>query len=210
MQQPFYKRPIVWVILLVLVTIILAIILLNPSSSQNISQNLSLRLSNEPKPGSCLILEEKYCKSVKFIQDPITDGSLAVYKLSPKTTLFSPVDGFQGTATFFFKDRSILYPGVSINVGRDNTIETRTAIYSFIFYGKVDANKSSAKKGEVISELSDKTIDSLGDYNLAVRITKQTNYTVDDRSLGHSANTKVYYGDGSDLLKKLLENDKSK
>lgn len=44
-----------------------------------------------PVPGSCLVLEERYCKEIKVIPDG--NVTLAIINLPPETPVFSPFEG---------------------------------------------------------------------------------------------------------------------
>lgn len=135
----------------------------------------------EPKPGSCLVLEEKYCKNFNAIQNPHDpNGLLAVAKIPAGVILFSPTEGMlSATPTYFFENAQTKqmskYPGASIIVSTDGTSKTVKEIFSLIYYKEGSSiNLSTIKKGGVIGAVSDKTIDFFGDYNLVVDITNQS------------------------------------
>lgn len=154
-----------------------------------------------PKPGSCLVLEEKYCKNFTTIKNPRDPNRLlAVAKLPSGAILFSPAEGlFSDTPTFFFEDSQTKqitkYPGATVIVSKDGTSKTVTEIFSLIYYKKgLNTDLSTTKKGEVLGTVSDKTIDFLGDYNLVIGITKQN--LIEGKA--------VFTGD-NDQLKSLLK-----
>lgn len=176
MDLPLYKRPIFWVLILFIFISTLVIYIYKPSTFQNISS----KFAGKPRPGSCLILEEKYCKNFKLIPNPNDPkGILAVFKIPEGSNLFAPIGGFySSTPTFFFKDtesnKDRTYPGAAIAVGRESNSKSITAIYGFVFFSQAQKFSSSAiKKGDIISEISDKPIDYFGSYNLVFAITKQ-------------------------------------
>lgn len=71
-------------LILLLVNFILFYFYLNPY----VFRALLARLSKAPQPGSCLILEEKYCQKGKLIQDPSLPNSLlAGFKVPKETAL---------------------------------------------------------------------------------------------------------------------------
>lgn len=102
----------------------------------------------EIKPGSCLILEEKYCKMGKIIY---TDNEMAgiVYKIDKKAILFSPM-----TEKYFSND--IYIEGENFNrkqfkIGGDVYLENDNIVrsgYWIIFEGEVlsEFDKQSDKK----------------------------------------------------------------
>ncbi|MDH7475961.1 MAG: hypothetical protein QHH09_00620 [Microgenomates group bacterium] len=131
-------------------------------------------------PGHCLILEEKYCKKVAFINDPIEkDGLLAVYKIPAGTPIYAPARGyFSKGPTFYFENKVaggyITYPGSSITIAENNSIKVNEVNFGFIYFEEEENQYYEINKGEIIGKVSEKNINFLGDYNLAVRITRKT------------------------------------
>lgn len=164
------KTVIIFIILAVTVLIVIGIFILG--------SNILVSLF-KPHPGSCLILEEKYCKEVKFISNPNNPSSkVAVFKLPQGTTVFSPVGGyFSNTPTFFFKDNSgkyITYSGATVTVSKDNTVKTVEAVYNFIYFKEKERSyPSGVEKGQAISTILNKKISSLGDYNFVFSASEQ-------------------------------------
>jgi len=161
-------------ILLMIASVILLLVLFNVY----LSQKVKIASFFEPKPGSCLILEEKYCRGVILVDDPTEkDGLLAVYKLPVGTTLFSPTEGYySNTPTFFFENTGKevdKYPGVNVIVSKDNTVKNTSEIYSFVFYNKSEQKNTKISKGEKIGTVSNENVNYFGNYNLVVRLTKQ-------------------------------------
>lgn len=127
----------------------------------------------------CLILEKEYCKRVEFISDPTFPGGLlAAYNLPPGTKIFAPIDGeFSKTVKFLFKNPTgdfVTYPGSSISVYKNRIAEIIDVKYSFIYFEDSESSIPNIKKGDIIGTVSDKEIDYLGKYNLAVRISKSS------------------------------------
>jgi len=134
------------------------------------------------KPGSCLILEEKYCTEGKAISDPVDpNGLIVVYKLPVGTPIFAAEEGYYSdTPTFYFwKDNineKVSYPGISISISDDNTAKNTHKTFSYIFYKKDGILKTiMVKKGKFVGTVSENSITFLGDYNLAIRVTNQIN-----------------------------------
>lgn len=149
------------------------------------------------KPGSCLILEEKYCNKVVFIRNPLDQSSLlAAYKLPKGTALFSPINGYYTSgATFFFSNdpQAPKYLGVNIYSSADGSPEKSKYMYSFVFENEIRNPDGSINKGSFFGSLSDTKINFLGDYNLAVQIGKKG----DEKS-------KFLYNSDNNLLQQIL------
>lgn len=162
---------------------------------------LLAKFSKTPQPGSCLILEEKYCQSGQLIENPSLPGSLlAAFRVPKNTVLFAPVDGFYSqTPTFFFiKDETtkevVKYPGATITVADDNTAAAVKAIYSFIYFKEKENFYSTIQKGDIIGWISEQPIDFLGDYNLVVGVDRQ-----------NFVEGKVVFEGANEELKKMLK-----
>jgi hypothetical protein len=133
----------------------------------------------KPKPGDCLIVEQKYCQDVELISNPMSpDGVVAAFKLPKGTTLFSPVDGIYSEASFNLikgepDNSGTTYPGATILVSKDGNFLTAEGIYSLIYFGdKKKTDKPEIKKGEVLGTVSDKNVDYFGGYNLVFSVSK--------------------------------------
>lgn len=132
----------------------------------------------EPHAGSCLILEEKYCKTVKLIDNPNNAvAKIAVFNLPKGALIFAPADGYYSNVpTFFYKDSNSgmykTYPGSTINVSKDQLASSVTSSYNFIYFKEVEsAHQEKIKRGEIIATVSDKKIDFLGNFNLVFSAT---------------------------------------
>ena len=151
------------------------------------------------KAGSCLILEKKFCKKVKLIPDPSQEkGLLAVVKVPRGTVVFSPANGILSTTPVFIFPNSPekRYPGVVINESDGDRGLIKT-IYGLTFFKEGDIQSSSIiEKGQVISRISNNTIDIFGDYNLVFSVFK-----VPDDANNASATI-----NDSDLLEKIIGN----
>jgi len=135
-----------------------------------------------PKPGSCLILEEKYCNQGKIIDDPTGTGlKLVVFNLPKGAVLFAPVGGnFLINPTFIFKkeDQTISYSGASLVVSPRGNISNFETSYGFIFYKEKEFPENVEdnvwiQKGKAMATISEKNLDLFGPYNLAVTIEKR-------------------------------------
>jgi len=196
MRRAFFNKLLVFLLIIfVLIDIVLVLLVVNPQAL-----SLLTKFSPAPKPGRCLILEEKYCKKAKLINDPGNpNGLLAAYRVDKGAVLFAPVEGFYShTPTFFFtKDKTtkevVKYPGATISISKDNSARTTSAIYSFIYFKEKEGSYSRIRKREIIGAVSNKPIDFLGDYNLIVGVSKQ-----------RLAQGKIVFENDSDQLKRIL------
>lgn len=152
---------------------------------------LYLWANRNPRPGSCLILEEKNCKKVQFITNPnAPEELLAAYKVPQGTIVFSPIEGeFSNTPKFLFKDaegKFIGYPGAAVTSYTDRSTGKVNIKYGFIFFKEKEVSTLPLpKKGNTIGIISDKNIDRLGNFNLLVRIYRSNSEgkTVNDSTL---------------------------
>jgi hypothetical protein len=155
-----------------------------------------LNLDISSKPGSCLILEEKYCKGVKFVPNSNNGEEIAVFSLPAKTKLFSPSDGclsYGGNFTLQGK----IYPEVSILLSVDCNLQSAEGSYSIIgFIDKQDLKGGPIKKGAVIGFVTDNEIEPLGKNNLAFSMVRY----VKDRT------GKVSFENGISEIKDLFGN----
>jgi hypothetical protein len=125
------------------------------------------RKNYQPKPGSCLILEEKYCKRGKLLTSPGRDGDMVVgFNLPQGTIVFSPDDGY------FSSVLSILEKKPNEKTSPAILIESTKG--SQVYYYRLVTNLSKEEmwkskkvgKGEALTILNDENIDFFGDYNL--------------------------------------------
>lgn len=133
-----------------------------------------------PKPGSCLILEEKYCKPVKLVENPNKKGTFfGAFNVPKGAYLFAPVEGYYSkSVNFSFGDtrqsKSFSYPGTVIGVSMDGHVESMNALYSFVYFArKNNEYPLKIKKGEIMGIVSDKKIDAFGDFNLILTVAKR-------------------------------------
>ncbi len=167
------RKPLLLVfIILILTDLLLLLFLLYPNFSS------PLRTLFRPKPGSCLVLEERYChkgrrvyRRGKFV--------FAGFKLPPHTPIFSPYTGqLSRTPTFFIqKDgHKYVYPGISVNVMRpDNKLPDRA--FSAVYFKRQTGNEpdETVKKGEVIGYTSAKKLSAYGNFNLLIGFSMMNN-----------------------------------
>lgn len=132
----------------------------------------------KPKPGSCLILEEKYCRKVKLISVPWIDkGQIAVFNLPKGTIIFAPVDGnFSRTPSYNFPGVTEAYPGANILISKDGTLSEAEYIYDFIYFKNEEfVGKNKVKKGDKLASISEREITAVGNYNFIFTVEKYIN-----------------------------------
>lgn len=120
------------------------------------------------RPGSCLILEEKYCKNVKIID--FFDGKMAVANLPKETILFSPLDGYFDSRIIFSTKDGLEDECISVNKSVSG-LETET--YFLIFSKENDNKFGLIKKGDQIGKVLKEKLNNLEDYNLAFYISQK-------------------------------------
>lgn len=168
------------IILLVVFLIVDAILLgiyLSKSKTFKLSKlTLPSFLKKEPKPGSCLVLEEKYCSKGK----PIYKDDRLVFigfKLPKNTPIFSPFAGGVSNTPAFNLEKNgqkKVYPGSSVTsaekifaLGANRSKRSFSAIYYGVYSSEKFPNES-VEKGDAIGYISQEKIEAYGDYNLLV------------------------------------------
>jgi hypothetical protein len=139
----------------------------------------SIRLpfvSKTPKPGTCLLLEEQYCKDSSFVYPP-EGGVPAIGFKTEKAEIFAPFDcvigevvgfsdeGFGGDSTFeaifiIPSDEDISNPETSILIA--GNFEN-----NFVEYGQFN-------KGEPIATVVSGTMGKFGDYSALIIVSSKT------------------------------------
>lgn len=124
-----------------------------------------------PKPGTCLILQQKHCQKAKLIRNPFNGDSYAIgFKLPKNTPIFSPVDGEYSSPVIGKKidgDNSSFW-----STSFDFRKKTDTSLFYYSCLAKIDnqdrfAGIKKIKEGEKVYQLDQETINlQTGDYNL--------------------------------------------
>ena len=121
----------------------------------------------QPKPGPCLILEERYCKKGKFLVSPWNKDDIVVgFKLPKGTVIFSPDDGYySGVLSILKKEpEEKTAPAIFIEVTDGDQVYYYRLITNL---GKENMWRSkNVKKGEKLTVLNDQKVEFFGDYNL--------------------------------------------
>jgi len=131
----------------------------------------------EPRPGSCLIFEEKYCKK----GEPIYYNNHLIgagYRLPKKAVVFAPFDGEVSTsitANLEKKGEKFQYPGAAVNVF-DDIHHIKYNIRAVYYDARSQQLPTyNIKRGEVFAIVSEKTINIFGDYNLILGFSQHDN-----------------------------------
>lgn len=169
----FWQKPLFWIIVFVVLTAAIPLlffylkhtILPNPSSSPTSKSSEETQPAVATKPGSCLILEEKYCTQAKLIKRQTAPGStvkMIGFRLPPEVPIFLPSDG--QVAKTKLDNNVVFYKGyqaIMFNPNSPNTLRYK-------FSGDLhfdDMLSSNLMNGDIIGYTQDTGIDMLG-YNL--------------------------------------------
>jgi hypothetical protein len=140
-------------------------------------------------PGSCLILEEKYCRMVerRFVNGTI----FAAFKLPADVPIFSPYDGTMSMSTDYRQYYVSVYKGVKPN---DDRYKTKS-VFRIDFTGVVDGvmkNEYQISNGNILARTGETSLTNLAKplngYNLVMYFTKY------DPSKPDNAKTKTVFG----------------
>jgi len=129
---------------------------------------------NTGKPGSCLILEQKYCKKGVVINSPWYSNDIAIaFNLPVGTKVFSPITGEVSTPIMG------LEKGSTDNISSGFIIETKaddlTSEYILLMnLSQKDrfVDTKSMKQGNQLGNLNKDQISFLGKYNLILVLNK--------------------------------------
>jgi len=139
-------------------------------------------LNYKPIPGSCKILEERYCKTVTYIYPPWKKDILtAAYSLPPGTPIFAP---FQQDEISYFSKGTPTIDGKQLPIPYIPLIQTDKIVdniqNSVSYYLYFDFHKNQLSKNISLGQKID-TVQStylLGNYNLLVVVINTSSATV--------------------------------
>lgn len=188
--------------------------LITPSYFQDKLTQFSYLFSNKPHPGSCLILEEKYCKTVTFLPYNLyapgyKGDKIAVYNLPPGAILFAPASGDLSPVTANYQDpvsRKITSQGGFILTESNASPRTQEIDHIFmLLFDKAPFISLKIRKGSVIGKItSNKSIPYSGNYNLVVILSRQIAYLVYGQHGNHNTPTQPIIEDDSKELLQIL------
>ncbi len=129
-----------------------------------------LIMNSKPTPGSCRILEEKYCKKLVLINFPGSNFKIAAVNLPVGTKVYSPINGeSQWGKMPVVKDS---YPSRDVSIQFENRLGVIKANFSLSFFdndNKYFTNSpKSVQEGEIIGTVSDEKLTEFGNYNLVI------------------------------------------
>lgn len=130
-----------------------------------------LKNIGKSKPGSCLVLEEKYCHRGTILY--YNDKPMAVgFSLPKNTPVFAPFEGNINSSTMgVTKDnKSFSYPSLNLATGiyGDHAWEVERALNAVFYYDQQQGISKSVVKNQIIGTLTMQTIDFFGPYNFIV------------------------------------------
>ncbi len=168
------KKPLFWIGIIVVVIIVLLILVLLPNSPKNIQsspQKLSEKPRSGPEPGSCLVLEQKYCGNGKTAEWKNPNGTtikLVAFRLPSGAPIFAPLSG---TINKSDKGSSFISSKAAALVINDskNPSATHFGIVGDLTFSE---NKATAEKGSVIAYAANNGVNVLGDYTLVLLFSK--------------------------------------
>lgn len=167
----------IWLILVAAAIVpILGIFILNweniaPSLNFGQKQTTTV-ISPTPSPAkflsksSCVILDEEYCKTGTVVNYQGKFFGLA-FKVTEGTKIYAPFDGVTGNSRTYTLDKK-QYPSLTVNFQLLPQADQDNISFSAVTFANSILNNSNTKLGEEVGEISEKTIDVFGNYNLVL------------------------------------------
>lgn len=144
-----------------------------------------LALNSRPTPGSCKILEEKYCKDLTLINFPGSEFKIVAFNLPIGTKVYSPVNGESQWGKM--PVRAISYHSRTISVPSRERPEIAQYSYNLAFQtadNKYFTNiPKTVKEKEIMGTISDIKMEEFGDYNLIVVVHDRSSKDLKNRQL---------------------------
>src|SRR3989344_3461587 len=176
MDVSLLKKPLFWIALIIVIIIGLLVLVLQSNNSKNL-QSLSPKLFEKPKsgpkPGSCLVLEQRYCSQGELTQwkSPIgTQLKLVAFTLSKGTPIFAP---FDGSVTYSDGPGNLINPKAPAVIVYKPVQSSDFSNLTFMVTGDIEFNKQqiAIKKGNIIAHTDNAGIKVLGE-TVALSITR--------------------------------------
>jgi len=138
-------------------------------------------------PGSCIVLEEKYCRTVKLVT--INGALIAAFELPAGVPIFSPYAGAKSFLMYPGRHqyKISIYKGIKLN---DDWYKTKS-ILDITFTGDTNMANQEVSKGDILAITGETNVtDSsvTGAHNLLMYFTKNESDTPDN------AKTKAVFG----------------
>ncbi|OGH35111.1 MAG: hypothetical protein A2958_02455 [Candidatus Levybacteria bacterium RIFCSPLOWO2_01_FULL_38_13] len=164
MQRYFLtKRLLFWIFLFVAIIAGLSLFYFKPNTIKNSPSGISER----PRSGTCLILEQKYCSQGKILNSENLAGTkikLLGFHLPEGAPIFAPYNGSlsTGKGNTFNKD--------SLNATVSNPDDQSIPVFTVIGDLRYPSSSSfyPVKKGEIVAYAQNAGITVLGDYNVVI------------------------------------------
>jgi hypothetical protein len=161
------------IFLLVLLVIVVAAFLM---WRQGILSSVKLPLIlKTPNPGTCLLVEEKYCASAEFIYVEGSRDPILGFTLPAGTPIFTPIDGVM-TTIFLNNPKNSENPYRGALVRHFTTPNSTIGLISVnvIANPLTDINQNQEiQQGDILGYVSGEPVDIFGSRNLIVSIENQ-------------------------------------
>jgi hypothetical protein len=135
-------------------------------------------ISKTLKPGTCLLVEEKYCASTEFVYVEGSKDPILGFTLPAETPVFAPIDGVIAQI-FVDNPENNASPYQGVMVRHFKTLNSTIGLISVnvIANPLKDINQNlNAEKGDIVGYVGESSIDLFGNYNLIISIENQALY----------------------------------
>ncbi len=178
MQTAFWKKPIFWVFFVILIAIPLVSFLITPYFKKNTPSATPAKTQHStpvvliPKPGSCQILEERFCSQAEVVDWKNTQGEISKmigFRLKPGTPLLVPINN--GMVSKAKLPDNGLVKGYMADVADPNDPNP----FWYYFYGDLefdDMRSPTLQAGQQFGRIGDRGITNGEGYNLLLKIRK--------------------------------------
>jgi len=159
-----FKSQTFWTILLIIASLVLLVLTFTLPLWRKYQD------SAKNKPGSCLVLGEKYCSKFKVINWKYQgrEYKLLGFNLPPGTPIFAHKPGKELATVDFGENGSL--KGFLVKVedpDNPNDLKTSLEFIGDLSFAKYEWGK--IKQGDIIATIQDRGIRNFGEYNLIIR-----------------------------------------
>src|SRR3989344_4767152 len=169
----FIRKPFFWLAILIVIIIALGFSIFNFEPNLiNISspnKKFTSKSYKKPKPGSCQVLEQKYCSEGKLIEWEFQGipRKLVGLRLPPNVPIFAPRDDTIRKTTVNQPSPFAGFMATLLALGRP--------VPSYAFYGDLRFEsmiEQKAKKGDIIARTQDTGTKMFGDYSVVLWVSQ--------------------------------------